>query len=177
MSAKDPPPPRAEVALDWLFTHFESKPRWPRPPADAAPQAPGEPPAAGPEPPPAVRNAGDLRAANEWFQREWQRFQQYTQLQLGRIQEEHQALVRQSYANEQKLIQKSQELSRLEEVLARQSRVIQRQAADLSGREQALAAQLEQWSRGPARDVRPPAEAGAAPAGLLDSLRAETAAL
>ena len=75
-----------------------------------------------------IQNAADLRAANEWLRRERQRLEQYTQTQLDRIQSDRQALVTQTARNEQMIITGCQELSRKEELLARQSRTLQQQA-------------------------------------------------
>src|SRR5262249_28777664 len=73
-----------------------------------------------PAEPPVIHGPADLRAANEWFQRERQRLQQYTQNQLARIQEDRQALLGQNYIKEQTLIVRAQELSRQEQLVALQ---------------------------------------------------------
>lgn len=118
-------------------------PGWPA--AGAA--AESRTPPSEPEPPPPIRNEEDLRVASEWLQLERKRLQDYTALQLGRIQREHQTLVQQIYQCEQNAILRSQELTRKEELLTQQSRALQQQTAELSVRERAVAARLEQWSR------------------------------
>ena len=137
-------PPPIQV-IDWLFTHFND------PPASdasfaAAPAGP-DAPQWEPEAPPPLRDAGDLEAANDWLQRERTRLRQYTETLMARIRTEHQALVDQKYLNEQTRILGGQELTRKEELLARQSRALQQQALELSRREQALSGQLQQWSQ------------------------------
>jgi chromosome segregation ATPase len=109
--------------------------------------------------------------------------QQYTEIQLARIRGEHEALVNRIYHSEQTMILGCQELSRKEELLAQQSRVLQQQAGELSQRERALAGQLEQWSKvqGELADlcqarVRTEEETEQQRA-LLDTLRGEAMAL
>ena len=140
--------------IDLLFAHVQGGRGFSRP----APASGWDPPAApavaadGPapteaSPPPLVRDAADLRAANDWLQRERRRLQEYTQIQMARIEKEHLALVSRNYLNEQTVILRCQELSRKEELLAQQVRVLQQQTAELSRREQAVASRLEEWSR------------------------------
>jgi hypothetical protein len=137
-------PPPIQV-IDWLFTHYNDPPAADGPFA-AAPAA-EEALNWEPESPPPIQDPADLRAANDWLHRERGRLRQYTETQLARIRTEHQSLVQQKYLNEQTMILGGQELTRKEELLARQSRALQQQALELSRREQALCGQLEQWSR------------------------------
>ncbi len=168
----------ATQALDWVFTYYASRPTWDRQML-STPVAPGPAVLATMDGPPEVKDADDLRAANAWLQREWERLRQYTQLQLGRIQKESQELVNQNHLNEQAMIQACQELSRKEELLTRQSRALQQQAAALSGREAALVEQLGAWSQAQAefpvlREQHQRTEQEAAQAqALLESLRGE----
>jgi len=141
-------PPPIQV-IDWLFTHFDS-PSLPMGHVGSAPApAPAAPdgPEWEPESPPPLLDAADTRAANEWLRRERDRLRQYTETQLARIRAEHQALLNQKFGNEQTMILGGQELTRKEDLLARQSRALQKQALELSMREQALSGKLEQWSR------------------------------
>src|SRR5262249_48608998 len=95
-------------AADWVFSHFGSQ--------LLGRQGEG----VDDDTPPAIRSDDDVRAANEWLQRERKRLQEYTETQLARVANEHQALVSQNYRNEQQMILACQELSRKEEMLARQ---------------------------------------------------------
>jgi chromosome segregation ATPase len=136
--------------LDWVFTMCQGGNAFtnPSPSSDCQPAGAVEGlPLTEVEPAPAIQGATDLRAANDWLQRERRRLQEYTRIQLDRIQREHQALVGQKYLNEQTTILLSQELSRKEELLAQQTRALQQQTAELSQRERFVAAQLEQWSK------------------------------
>jgi chromosome segregation ATPase len=168
-------------AIDWFFTLLGTPPPQEQQPPPAP--VPMEQKPSEPETPPAIQSADDLQAANEWLKRERARLQEYTETQLARIQREHQALVSQTYFNEQTMILNCQELSRKEELLARQSRALQQQAAELSQREQALAAQLEQWMQiqrevGDLSQVRVQTEQEAEQQRtLLEALRQEIAAL
>ena len=144
----------ATQAVDWIFTYYATQPTWDRHSLGVPVGAPANYPRAGMEAPPEIKEASDLRAANEWLQREWDRLKQYTEIQLARIQRESQALLSQNHLNEQTMILGCQELSRKEELLARQSRALQQQAANLSQRETALTEQFDQWSRLAERAVR-----------------------
>jgi chromosome segregation ATPase len=128
------PGPSTQV-LDWLFSRLAGGGPTVAPVVRAKVDDPGTS-----APPPAIRDAADLQAAADWLQRERKRLEGYTQVQLARLQSEHEELVRQNYLNEEALILRSQELSRTEEMLATQSRALQQQAEELSRREQALAA-------------------------------------
>ncbi len=135
-------------ALDWLFSRLGGSHDVPPSglpiarESDERPEAPpdGEVPTA-----PEVRSADDLKAAADWLRRERHRLEAYTRAQLGRIQQEHQALVGQNYLNEQTLILRSQELARKEEVVLAQGRAVQQQAQELAQREKALSEQLRAW--------------------------------
>jgi hypothetical protein len=145
-------PPHQTQVLDWCFSLCHgSDALTSHPPVSNGPVA-GPGTTAAPSSPevdsvPVIQGPADLRAANEWVQRERRRLQEYTRIQLERIQGEHQALLSQNYLNEQTTILRCQELSRKEELLAQQTRAIQQQTAELSQRERGVAAQLEQWSR------------------------------
>jgi DNA repair exonuclease SbcCD ATPase subunit len=147
-------PPLQAQAIDYLFANWQGgkvlmRPAPPSawPGAGATPEAAPRTPPDEPEPPPAIRDAADLGVANEWFQGERKRLREYTGMQLARIHREHQALIQQIYLSEQNAILRSQELSCKEELLTKQSRTLQQQTAELSVRERAVAARLEQWSR------------------------------
>jgi hypothetical protein len=169
-------------AVDWIFTYYATQPTWDRQSLAVPVGAPVSYPRAGMDAPPEIKDPADLRAANAWLQREWDRLKQYTEIQLARIQRESQALLSQNHLNEQSMILGCQELSRKEEMLARQSRALQEQAAELSRRERALAEQFGQWSQ-IQNELResskggPTSEETAQEQALLASLRAETTAL
>jgi DNA repair exonuclease SbcCD ATPase subunit len=140
--------PLQAQAIDYLFANWQGGRVLMRPaPPSAAPEAAPSAPPDEPEPPPVIRDAADLRVANEWLQRERKRLRDYTGTQLARIHREHQALIQQIYLGEQNALRRSQELACKEGLLAQQSRTLQEQTAVLSVRERAVAARLEQWSR------------------------------
>jgi hypothetical protein len=132
-----------QEALDWLFTRLGGNPA-PEPAAGDAEPHPAATDCDEPEAMPAIRSAEDLRVANEWLQRERQRLAAYTRAQMSRIQQEHQALIQQSYLNEQRLILRSQELARKEEAILAQGQAIQQQGADLMQLDMALVVKLQQ---------------------------------
>lgn len=109
------PAPRQD-ALDWLFARLAGTGR------PAVAPAPIEVDLDAETAPPEVRSADDLRSAAEWLSRERRRLQAYVRAQLGRLQEEQQAFVRQKHLNEQALILRAQEVSRQEAMLAERSR-------------------------------------------------------
>ena len=141
-------------ALDWIFAQCPGGRgfTWPavatgRPAVVEAVRATEALPLEEVEPPPALRDPTDLRAANEWLLRERKRLQEYTRVQLGRIQAEHQGLLSRTYLNEQTLLLRSQELSSKEELLGQQARLLQQQTVELSHKEQTLTGKLEEWCR------------------------------
>src|SRR5262245_47072286 len=108
--------PRQE-ALDWLFVRLVGGPgRHVAPSAAMDVDLDADPVA------PEIRNADDLRRAAEWLSRERKRLQAYTRAQLGRLQEEQQAFVRQKGLNEQALIVRAQEISRQEALLVERAK-------------------------------------------------------
>jgi len=146
--------PHEFQAIDWLFTHAATNrgfqgpsptPGWQA--ATSSAESGDDSAPAETEPPAAVRDSADFRAASEWLQRERNRLQEYTQIQLARLEKEHQALLSRSYANEQGMILRCQELSRKEGLLKEHVQALQQQSAELSRREQTVASQLETWSR------------------------------
>jgi hypothetical protein len=182
MTSTNDPAARQTQAADFLFSHFGAQ-AWGRQPSGTLAEIGGGnlPPDA--DAPPPIQNQQDLVAANEWLQRERKRLQEYTETQLERIAAEHQALVKRNYQNEQSMILACQELSRKEEMLTRQSRALQDQAAELSRRQHTLSSQLQEWSRshGELADLtqaraRTEQEAAEQRA-LVDSLRTESLAL
>jgi hypothetical protein len=175
-------PELSTQAVDWIFTYYATQPTWDRHSLGVPVGAPANFPRAGMEAPPAIKDPSDLRAANEWLVREWERLKQYTEIQLARIQRESQGLLSQNHLNEQSMILGCQELSRKEELLARQSRALQQQANDLSCREQALTARLNKTVAQGGADGLPSSRALtdqeiAQHQTLLESLRNETLAL
>src|SRR5688572_21077456 len=112
-----------QQALDWLFARLGGNGNVPPsglPIARESNERPDAPLDAEVAPTPEVGSPEELKAAAEWLRRERQRLEAYTRAQLGRIQQEHQALVGQNYLNEQTLILRSQDLARKEEVLLSQ---------------------------------------------------------
>src|SRR5262249_16668359 len=138
---------RRAQALDCIFSSLSGEGRLPSQPRSTAipPDRGADEGSEAEAEPPVIHGPADLRAANEWFRRERQRLQQYTQNQLARIQQERQTLLGQNYMHEQALIVRAQELSRQEQLVAQQSHGLQQRAADLARREQALANQLARW--------------------------------
>ena len=140
--------PRQEVR-DWLFAQLGGQPH-----RNAAFDNPrsldGEPderlsdalPQSAPSEPPAIRGPEDLRAANEWVQKERQRLEAYTRNQLASIQQQHNLLISQNYLHEQNLILRSQELARKEKLVLVQGETLQQQSQDLAKREEALVGQF-----------------------------------
>jgi chromosome segregation ATPase len=132
--------------LDWLFSRIGGSGG--EPPIEGKPERANDDPAslaAPPPAPPALTGPADLQAAHEWLLRERKRLEAYTEAQLRRLHGEHQAMLQQNYLNDQGLVLRCQEVSRKEELLASQSRALQRQAEEVARREQALAEQLTQW--------------------------------
>src|SRR5258708_7651772 len=74
-------------------------------PEESSPEHPDEPsaasPATPPSPPPKVETQADIQAAYEWLLRERQRLEGFTNAQLGRIQNDHGAMLSRYYLNEQ----------------------------------------------------------------------------
>lgn len=131
-------PSTHQQALDWLFSRLggQSAPEY------LVAEEPVDMPAASA---PEIRTPEDLKLANEWIGRERRRLEAYTRGQLERIQQEHQALLKQTYLTEQSLILRSQQLTRKEELLLSRGQAIQQDAQDLAQREQALANMLHQY--------------------------------
>ena len=177
---------RTTQLVDWVFSRIAGDPEAILKGIGSALPTQGEPTRAElgeTQLPPTIRGPADVQAAYDWLRREKRRLEGYTQSQLALLQSEHQALVKQNYANESAIIGRSQELSRQQELLAEQSQELQRQDLQLSQHEQELAAQREQWQKAQEelaanqeRHARMCLEAEAQVA-VLESLKLETAAL
>ena len=127
--------------LDWMFVRMGGGGE-PPPPVEPAPQGPAEG-----QGPPAIRGPADLQAACAWLQRERERLAGYTRDQLARLQDEHEALIKHNYRNEQALILRCQELSRMEEQLASQSREVAAEREAHATEKALFAARVEQLER------------------------------
>lgn len=150
MSIKEAGP--RQQAVDWLFARLANRGGGASLPPPVDPAAETVDDLQGETSPPEVRSAEDLRIATEWLRRERQRLEGYTRSQLGRIQEEQQAMIKQKRLNEQALILRAQEISRQEQLLVQRAQEIERGSE--SGQAKALAEALEQ-----AREARQREEA------------------
>ena len=136
--------PQSTHALDCLFSRLAGNDEPLAVPADASDAGDF----AEVQSPPKIETAEDVRAAHEWLLRERRRLDQYTRSQLARIQQEHQAFVRQTYLKEQTLVFRTQELNRKEEMISHQDGVLRRQADALAERERKLAPYLDPLWKG-----------------------------
>ena len=72
----------------------------------------------GPEPPPALEDPANTKAAYDWFQSERARLEEYTRYQFAAIQQQQQAEMVNYYRREEALVQRAQEVNREMQFLA-----------------------------------------------------------
>ncbi len=145
-----PPSTRYAQCVDWIFAQMDdpgSRPAsGPLPPPLPPLRAPAAPEGSH-RPPPSFEGADDVRAAQEWFQAERQRLEDYTQQQFALIEQQHYQVLAKHYQVEADIARRVQEVNREIQLLSAQGEAMKERARGLAEWEAALAEQTEWLAR------------------------------